>query len=157
MSALGLTDGFDLWDALSRGTASPREEILLNIDPLRNASALRYRGYKLVVGTLFGGTLDGRYSIPSGERPGNDHALLRNHSKAARVLRRFYGNETYEGMDSTWDRGDVLKCENFSATAIFRSGSPAYLFDVGRDPCERYNLAESEKAVSWQIFYAIPH
>ena len=42
-------DGYDLWDSLSHGTGSPREEILLNIDPVRGDSALRFRNWKLLV------------------------------------------------------------------------------------------------------------
>ena len=43
-------DGYDMWDTLSQATDSPREEILHNIDPLRNGeAALRFRNWKLLV------------------------------------------------------------------------------------------------------------
>ena len=44
-------DGYDMWNTLSKATESPREEILLNIDPVRNhrEAALRFKDWKLIV------------------------------------------------------------------------------------------------------------
>ena len=42
-------DGYDMWDTLSQASLCPREEILLNIDPVRGDSALRFRQWKLLV------------------------------------------------------------------------------------------------------------
>ena len=44
-------DGYDMWKTLSQALESPREEILLNIDHLRNhgEAALRFRNWKLLV------------------------------------------------------------------------------------------------------------
>lgn len=43
-------DGYDMWNTLSQAIESPREEILHNIDPLKNGqAALRFRNWKLLV------------------------------------------------------------------------------------------------------------
>ena len=43
-------DGYDMWNTLSQAIASPREEILLNIDPwLNGEAALRFKNWKLLV------------------------------------------------------------------------------------------------------------
>ena len=42
-------DGYDMWDTLSQASLCPREEILLNIDPVGGDSALRFRQWKLLV------------------------------------------------------------------------------------------------------------
>ena len=41
-------DGYDMWPTLSQGQASPRQELVHNIDPVTWTSALRYKQWKLL-------------------------------------------------------------------------------------------------------------
>ncbi|XP_077531580.1 arylsulfatase B-like [Haemaphysalis longicornis] len=58
---LGDIDGVDMWHSLVSGAGSPRSEVLHNIDPVWNMSALRVGSYKYVQGTYGGGNFDGWY------------------------------------------------------------------------------------------------
>ena len=47
---MGNIDGLSLWDALIHDTASPRYELLHNIDDEKPLAALRYGDYKVIIG-----------------------------------------------------------------------------------------------------------
>ena len=43
-------DGYNVWDTIAGGKVSPRKEILHNIDPIKNTTALRVGDWKLMTG-----------------------------------------------------------------------------------------------------------
>ena len=49
-SSLLQVDGYSVWNSLSNNKPSPREDVLLNIDPVSKASALRVGKYKVIRG-----------------------------------------------------------------------------------------------------------
>ena len=48
-SMLRNVDGYDMWDTLSKGKKSPRQELLHNIHPSGWEAAMRYGQWKIVV------------------------------------------------------------------------------------------------------------
>ncbi|KAJ9596973.1 hypothetical protein L9F63_012003 [Diploptera punctata] len=61
VNELGKIDGFDMWKALSENTASPRSEVLHNIDPIEDYSSFRRGDWKYVMGTTQKGKTDEWY------------------------------------------------------------------------------------------------
>lgn len=145
-SSLGPVDGFDMWDALDQGYASPREEILLNVDPLDGNLALRHQQYKVYLSK--NNTVSDTFEIPGGRRPVNDLRELRRNSETARVLRDFYKEESSWQPSSHLDNSGMVDCEKSAKTiGGLELGKSPFLFDIEKDPCEFNNLAKSEKKV----------
>lgn len=142
---LGALDGIDTWHSLVVGKPSPRSEILHNIDQNAGIAALRYRDFKLVVGS--DGEMDARFEVPGGSRPYGDLDALLKQSKAAAVLRRFYGKKDVFKHVDRWRLQATIKCGH-DHDANFRMGGSYYLFDIVDDPCEQRNLAKERPDVS---------
>ncbi|XP_037515137.1 arylsulfatase B [Rhipicephalus sanguineus] len=137
-------DGFDMWRALIDGEASPRSEILININRQAGEAALRYRDWKLVLGDF--GELDERFEIPGGSRPYEGLDEMMCNSKAAAVLKRLYGREDVFEHASQWRQEATITCGD-DTDANFSPGGSRYLFDVSQDPCELHNLAEERPEI----------
>ncbi|KAM7296263.1 arylsulfatase B-like [Ixodes scapularis] len=142
LSALGNTDGKDMWEALSQDLESPRHEILINIDPTGNNSALIVGRRKVVLGTFQGGQHDLRMKAPGGSRPvdGLDKMMLS--SRTGKVLKDFY-NVRQLRVRPNWRNETVVRCDQYAPRDNFVAASPPYYFDLEHDPCELNNLAAS--------------
>ncbi|XP_077533190.1 arylsulfatase B-like isoform X2 [Haemaphysalis longicornis] len=79
-------DGIDMWRHLSLDLPSPRTEMLYNIDPIENTSAIRHENYKLLLGIYADGKFDGRFKTTGNPRAGNDFDDLMANSSVAHVL-----------------------------------------------------------------------
>lgn len=152
VSDLGGIDGVDMWESLLKDSASPRTEILHNIDPIGNTSALRYNNYKFVQGSYAGGLFDGWFKAPDTSLPPFQTHKLRT---------KFFDKEGFFNAKCGASRtiraigraipihsSDELKivCEHQGGTPCHPLKQPC-LFDIEADPCEMDNIAKQHPEI----------
>ncbi|XP_075728139.1 arylsulfatase B isoform X2 [Rhipicephalus microplus] len=118
---LGDIDGVDMWRSLVTGLGSPRSEVLHNIDPIWNMSALRVGRYKYLNGTYGDGRYDGWYE-PLQER-GSEFGLygVDNTSGDKYGLRHLY----HDGDATTMTAADYYKARQQEPPSYRDSSSSA--------------------------------
>ncbi|XP_030845449.1 arylsulfatase I isoform X3 [Strongylocentrotus purpuratus] len=117
-STLQHLDGIDVWPMLSRAEPSPRKEILHNIDPVRNVSAIRIGDYKLVQGQNYNGSWSDWYP-PEGE-------------------------SSVDVDSKPVPNAFVVSCPSKPANASTNCDpkEKPCLFNIRHDPCEFNNIAD---------------
>ncbi|CAN7948670.1 unnamed protein product [Ixodes hexagonus] len=136
-----------MWDTLSDDLASPRQEVLVNIDPLLNNSALIVGRRKIVLGTYNGGIRDKRMKAPGGSRPVEGLDQMMFASRTGKILKEFYKVSKLE-VRPNWRKETLVDCHQHAPRDNFGVASPPYYFDLDQDPCELDNLAASNVTVS---------
>lgn len=145
MSKLSDIDGKDMWQALSYGRSSPRTEVLLNVDPITNYSALRDGDWKFILGTFQDSVYDQRYhTVGNLSHKTNLDSLMKN-CRASAVLKDYYKVKTLV-FPERWR--SVAKLECGSVRENFKPHGEFYLFNITGDPCELKNLAKKRPEVS---------
>jgi len=128
-------DGFNMWKTFQRNEASPRTEVLINIDPLvyKNA-ALRIGDWKIVNQSRF---YDGWYQPPGLKRMQKKHI----------AKQQIKSNLAVPNLSSFWvGKAEArIKCGPIPKN-IPHCGGKRYkpcLFNLKDDPCEYRDLSET--------------
>ncbi|GIY38238.1 arylsulfatase J [Caerostris extrusa] len=141
---LGDIDGQSLWEALLSNSSSPRQEILHNIDPVSNISAIRVGDMKLVTGNIESGegTFYGKELLEDMEKPESmDEWVFRNGSIVKNLLIDM--GLFLPTTPDTWRRNTEVQCNGDPETANGCDPSQApCLYDIAVDPCEINNIAD---------------
>lgn len=146
MDDLGDIDGLNMWPTLlNKKVPSPREEVLLNVDPIDSIGGFRKGDWKLIVSDT---TVDGSdWYGPSGLEDSNvtdsfDDWVWRNGSVIKDIL--LETKKWLVNINDTWRQDAAIVCgENFlpvSGKCDFSEGP--CLYNITEDPCEYKNIAK---------------
>ncbi|PIK52315.1 putative arylsulfatase I [Apostichopus japonicus] len=115
-------DGTSQWQSLKSGTKSPRTEILHNIDPIYNVSALRWMDFKVIIGDTYQGNWSGWY-------PPEQVTDIFSVEADPRAL--------------------VVQCPNKPSNASTNCNpfKAPCLYNITHDPCEYFNIADENPDV----------
>ncbi|GBN69993.1 Arylsulfatase B [Araneus ventricosus] len=141
---LGDINGYSMWEAFLNNTPSPRQEILHNIDPIDNVSALRMGDFKLVTGNLASGmeSWSGLRVLEGVWQPESmDKWVYKNGSTTRDILLQL--GSYLPKVPNAWRLRAEVRCTG--TPAISNECSPAVkpcLFNITEDPCEITNVAD---------------
>lgn len=147
VSDLGDIDGLDMWDSLLKDDASPRLEVLHNIDPIWNMSALRYGAFKYVQGSFDRGLFDSWFepaelwqtsdwASSARNNPVDESGFFSTKCDASKIILAL-GRSLPERP-----QGELqVSCGRTNGTACKPLLEPC-LFRIDSDPCERDNIAK---------------
>ena len=141
-----LIKGVSMWNTLSNNESSLRKEIVHNIDPIWNVSAIRSDNWKLIQGLVFP-NWSGWYppfGSEDNEAPDEDIRSLRDKDRTS-CLSRLVLSQLNRTANYDHLRDSVIDCGLKPANASVNC-DPKHdlcLFDVSADPCEYNNVADS--------------
>ncbi|KAJ4450929.1 hypothetical protein ANN_02364, partial [Periplaneta americana] len=150
-------DGVDQWDVLVYNLASRRTEMLLNIDERARTAAIRYHNWKLIIGSIRNGALDGYFGDDGKETsyPGyNESSVV--HSLAGRAIiaasSSVYINPTRAHQIPYIRSSATIPCPSRNSFAnIPCVKEELCLYDIDNDPCESNNLAQTHVNVALHL------
>ena len=143
VSSLGNIDGIDQWNSLSTKTNSSRAEILHNIDPVAPfAASLRVGDHKLITGEA-GMEWSGWY--PPWQA---DEEL---HKKSNNIKSSNKEDVTLNGYIANLKVHVHCGKKPFNASTNCDPVAKPCLFNIAKDPCEYYNIADDNQIIVKQM------
>ncbi|PNF39716.1 Arylsulfatase B [Cryptotermes secundus] len=150
-------DGVDQWESLVYNLASPRREILHNIDERGRTAAVRFHNWKLIIGTVRSSALNGYFGhgeLDASYPAYNETSVV--NSMAGRAIiaasSSVYINPTRAHQISLLRSSAQITCPSNNSLGIPPcSGKELCLYDIESDPCESSNLAETHRSVALRL------
>ncbi|CAN7991882.1 unnamed protein product, partial [Ixodes pacificus] len=147
-SSLGAIDGVSQLGALTRHTTAPRKEILINIDPKENCSAIIEGNFKLVLGVAEQGLFEKWYPLSGHVDWESDKPRQEcEKSVVARVLEH-HGVKPVCGS-RTGAYATPVQCGARDPSRECAPTESLCLFDLSKDPCEYNNVADQHPEVTF--------
>lgn len=168
-------DGHNLWPSLSENIASPREEVLLNVDAQIPYSSFIHQQWKYINGTTdnaqFDGWLSGGSDRYEHDDSLSDYGLAVSSSATGRALSQFSKTTTFWGRitNFVWNLvgkppspmspseiNAIRQQSQITCNGIARQSDPIFqcnplqgacVFDILADPCERRNVISQQPYV----------
>ncbi|KAK7495633.1 hypothetical protein BaRGS_00013080 [Batillaria attramentaria] len=146
-STLKNLDGYDMFDMLRKNGSQVRTEVLHNIDPVNNFSAIRVGDYKLVTGHISNNDNSWypppELSSPPDAEKNNDVLKFSSELKVNKKTTDLSVSQESQGRSPGSGQAIVVNCGpkplNASVNCVPEK-SPC-LFHIPSDPCEYNNLA----------------
>lgn len=144
---LGVLDGLNMWKTLINDYQSPRIEMLHNINPVYDMTALRRGDYKLVKGKAPGDN-DLWYGTSEVEDFDSSSPLEENERLVQMILQKM--NMLLSNASDIWSKNPIIQCDQPIPEDSADCNPEQYpcLFNVASDPCEYKNLARKYPRVS---------
>ncbi|XP_054166355.1 arylsulfatase B-like [Oppia nitens] len=141
--------GVSQWKTLTNRETSRRQEIIHNIDPWLNQSAIMWNNWKLIQGQEPDG--NGWYVPPTSarDRAGNLKITDRLNSNAYKVLRQMHRQPNYDMLNES-----TIRCgpKPANASTNCRPTRELCLYNIRDDPCEYHNRVQDYPELVAQLW-----
>ncbi|KAB7504455.1 Arylsulfatase B [Armadillidium nasatum] len=157
-SVLPKMDGMNVWNSIQGNSPSPRNEFVININPIFNLAGIRVDDWKLFYNPIDLPTQEPKFNSWFGpsERnfprnncscsKWNDFKDVKN-SLAGRTVQKLMPN-IFKNIHKIRKNAEVLCTEvPENATATCNDPSNPCLFNVASDPCEYFDVSKSHPAI----------
>ncbi|KAL7643644.1 UNVERIFIED_CONTAM: hypothetical protein RMT77_005627 [Armadillidium vulgare] len=155
-SYLPMMDGMNVWNSIQGNSPSPRNEFLVNIDPVINGASIRVGDWKLLYNPLdparFGPEFNGWFGPRERNHSRNENSTLNyfqtvKNSLAGRTVQKLMPN-IFKNIRTIREMAEVLCTEiPKNATATCDDPSNPCLFNIASDPCEYFDVSKSQPAL----------
>ncbi|CAN7947457.1 unnamed protein product, partial [Ixodes pacificus] len=136
---LTMIDGVDQWESLTRGAPSPRKEVLYNIDPVSDQSAIRGERYKIMEDKNNSLYPNYDWYEPTGSFAAGHWSSLQEQRQAclvAQVLSCYHGKT----LETPAEHPDAVLTEIISGGDFCHPSLGTCMYDLLTDPWERFNI-----------------